>query len=127
MISIKLQITPWHLAVCKLTENKIPTWAEASPFLNFTKTVSEFSLVCSAKDIPQNIQAEMDWRCLKIDGILDFSLIGVIAHLTQILASKQISVFVISTYDTDYILIKQEKFEEAIHLLKIEGYTFTEY
>ena len=68
------------------------------------------------------MKAEKDWRILKIEGILDFSLIGILSKISSILAKSQISIFVISTFNTDYTLIKEEKIKEAISILIEEGY-----
>ena len=73
-------------------------------------------------NIKAEIKAEKDWKILKIEGILDFSLIGILSKISSILAKNQISVFVISTFNTDYILIKEEKIEEAIFILTQEEY-----
>lgn len=124
MPNVRLCASPWKLAVCKLTGALLPDWAHQSRFLSYTKTADEYSLVCEAHIVPKEVKAEMGWDCLKIEGVLDFSLIGIIAGITSILAVEKISVFVISTHDTDYILIKEEKSQHAIQTLKSQGYGF---
>jgi len=109
--------------VCRLNKNKlIPEWAQNSDFFSITKTCDELSIVCSQDDIPNDIQCEKDWKILKIEGPLDFSLIGILASISTILAQKGISIFAISTYDTDYILVKNKHIRNAIDSLVKERY-----
>lgn len=109
--------------VCRLDKiNSIPTWAKDSDFFSVTKTLDELSIVCAQHDIPNDIMCEKDWRILKIEGPLDFSLIGILASISTILAQKGISIFAISTYDTDYILIKDSDIDNAIEALVNEKY-----
>ncbi len=124
MPDINLQITPRKLAVCKLTNEQLPAWSQQSCFLSYTKTADEYSLVCEAQYVPKEIKAETGWDCVKVEGVLDFSLIGIIAGITAVLASEKISVFVVSTHDTDYLLVKQEKAKQAVQALKSSGYNF---
>ena len=109
--------------VCRLDKNElIPKWAQNSDFFSITKTCDELSIVCIQDDIPNNILCEKDWRILKIEGPLDFSLIGILASISTILAQNEISVFAISTYDTDYILVKNKDLSNAIQSLIKERY-----
>jgi hypothetical protein len=109
--------------VCRLNKNElIPEWAQNSDFFSITKTCDELSIVCSQDDIPNDIQCEKDWKILKIEGPLDFSLIGILASISTILAQKEISIFAISTYDTDYILVKNKDIHNAIDSLVKERY-----
>jgi hypothetical protein len=109
--------------VCRLTRNEsIPKWAQDSDFFSITKTSEELSIVCHEDSIPSEIKCERDWRILKIEGPLDFSLIGILASISTILAQKGISIFAISTYDTDYILIKNKDIDNAVESLLKERY-----
>ena len=109
--------------VCRLDKTElIPEWAQNSQFFSITKTVDELSIVCSQDNIPNEIKCEKDWRILKIEGPLDFSLIGILASISSILAQKGISIFAISTYDTDYILVKNKDIDNAIESLIKEKY-----
>lgn len=109
--------------VCRLDKNElIPTWAQNSNFFSITKTSDELSIVCSQDDIPDDIKYEKDWKILKILGPLDFSLIGILSSISTILAQKGISIFAISTYDTDYILVKNKDIDNAIAALIAERY-----
>lgn len=87
------------------------------------KTDEEVSLVCKTEKVPENTREREDgWKAVRIEGVLDFSLIGILAKISAILAENKIGIFVISTFNTDYILTKSENFEAAITALKQEGY-----
>ena len=84
------------------------------------------SLVCKTEDIPDHtIECDSGWKGFRIQGILDFSLIGILSKISGILAENEIGIFVVSTYNTDYILVKQENFEKAATLLADNGYSIT--
>lgn len=86
-------------------------------------TDEENSVVVPTKSVPsETIQREDDWRGFKIEGVLDFALVGILAKITGILAEEKISVFALSTYNTDYVLIKSHDFEAALEALAAEGY-----
>ena len=95
-----------------------------SEFFFIGKTDEEISLVCRTEDTPQEtVERDDGWRGFRISGVLDFSLIGILSKLSGILAEKKIGIFAVSTYNTDYILVKEENFEKALHALEEEGYT----
>lgn len=100
----------------------IPEWAQKGEFFSITRTPDELSAVCSQDNIPGNIKCERDWRILKVEGTLDFSLIGILASISTILAQKGISIFAVSTYDTDYILVKNKDIDNAVEALIKEKY-----
>ena len=88
------------------------------------KTDEELSLVCKTEDTPQNtVERDDGWRGFRIQGVLDFSLIGILSKLSGILAENKIGIFAVSTYNTDYILVKEENYEKALSILASEGYT----
>lgn len=122
MGKLKLKILDGLYAVCQVGENFKDFDLENKDFFSITKTEDEVSVVMLQDKINFEIKAEKDWKILKIEGILDFSLIGILSKISSILAKNQISVFVISTFNTDYILIKEEKIEEAISILTQEEY-----
>ena len=93
-------------------------------FVFVSKTDEEFSLVCNSLYTPKNIiECEKDWKCFRICGILDFSLIGILAKIASLLAANSISIYAVSTFNTDYILVKKDKFEKSLALLSENGYT----
>jgi len=109
--------------VCRLNRDEaIPEWVFQSSFYSITKTLDELSVVCSQDNIPDEIKCEKDWRILRVEGPLDFSLIGILSSISTTLANKGISIFAISTYDTDYILVKDKNIDTAINALSAEKY-----
>ncbi len=93
----------------------VPRWALGSDgFLSITRTNDELSIVCKQAYVPSESHIEADWRCFKVMGPLDFSLTGILAKLANPLADAQVSIFAISTFDTDYLLVKKDKIDAAI-------------
>lgn len=120
---LTMKLIKESLAVCRLEkDDKIPTFATEGDFFSITKTEDELSLVCSSKNVPDNIICEKDWRALKVEGPLDFSLIGILSSISAILAENKVSIFAISTYDTDYILVKDKDLDNSIIALEKENY-----
>ncbi|MGI5839907.1 MAG: ACT domain-containing protein [bacterium] len=114
-------------SVCRLTAAEpIPAWVEASAFFAVAKTMDELSVVCEARCVPSGVQSEADWRILKVEGPLDFSLVGILAALAGALAAAGISIFAVSTYDTDYLLVKENKLDAAITVLRENRHTVRE-
>ncbi|WP_026884752.1 ACT domain-containing protein [Clostridium akagii] len=121
--TLTLKLLKEKYGVCRLSaEESIPKWGKNSPFYSITKTVDELSIVCYEDCIPRDIKCEKDWRVLKVQGTLDFSLIGIISSISTILAHEKISIFAISTFDTDYILVKDKDIDNAANALSNEGY-----
>ena len=110
------------LTVCKVAEmSDININAD---FCFIAKTDEELSLVCKTDDTPQNtIERDDGWRGFRIQGVLDLSLTGILSKLSVILAENKIGIFAVSTYNTDYILVKEENYERALTVLASEGYT----
>lgn len=112
---------PYNLTVCKL--EKITDMNTVSEFYFIGKTDEELSLVCKTEDAPANtVERDDGWKCFRIEGVLDFSMIGILSKLSGILAENNIGIFAVSTYNTDYILVKEENFEKALTVLNAEGY-----
>ena len=111
-----------ELTVCKVgTEKDIDL---AKKFYFIGKKDEEISLVCPTIDtLIHTIERENGWKAFRIQGVLDFSLIGILSKISTILAENQIGIFAVSTYNTDYILVKKENFSRALELLEVEGYT----
>jgi len=123
----RLILLPGVLAICRLEATaSIPEWATLCPFWSMTRTEEELSLVCPETNVPQEVKRETGWRALKVEGPLDFSLTGILASLTAPLATGKISVFAVSTYDTDYLLVKDEQLEKAVQALREDGYEIKE-
>lgn len=120
---LTLRLLPDRYSVCRLdADSDIPRWATSGSFYSITRTQDERSVVCLEKNIPDDVRAEKDWRILQVAGLLDFSLTGILAAISSILAANEISLFAISTYDTDYILVKEKDIDRAIDALRCEQY-----
>lgn len=125
---MKLKMIDSTFSVVKVSPtDPIPTWAITSDLFSITRTDEELSIVCpsdclSEDEIFQDI--ENDWKCIKIEGVLDFSLTGILSSLANTLAENKISIFAISTFNTDYLLIKSHSIEKAKCVLEKEGHTF---
>ena len=120
---LTMRLLPDRYSVCRLdADSDIPRWAISGSFYSITRTQDERSVVCLEKNIPDDIRAEKDWRILQVAGPLDFSLTGILAAISSILAANEISLFAISTYDTDYILVKEKDINRAIDALRCEQY-----
>ncbi|MBE5960982.1 MAG: ACT domain-containing protein [Lachnospiraceae bacterium] len=110
-----------RFSVCKVRDYSEVNLADK--FLFVGKTDEELSLVCLTDTVPSNtIEREDGWRAMRIQGELDFSLIGILSKISTILADNKIGIFAVSTYNTDYILVKEENYERALGLLKDNGY-----
>ena len=122
---MELKKLPDALTVCKLAR---PEDADVSKDLFFLgRTDEEISLVCRTEDTPEHPLAREDgWRAFRIQGVLDFSLIGILSKISGILADNGIGIFAVSTYNTDYILVKKENFDRAMNVLSEAGYHFRE-
>ena len=121
MSNLELKRLPHDLSICKVGE--ITQIDLSADFCFICKTDEELSLVCRTHDVPKETLARDDgWKGFRICGVLDFSLIGILANLTSILAQQGIGVFAVSTYNTDYILVKAEDFERASSALAASGY-----
>ncbi|MBR3494359.1 MAG: ACT domain-containing protein [Clostridia bacterium] len=118
---MKLKLLPDALTVCKLA-----SLSEAdltSHFYFLAKTDEELSLVCATGDVPTRTTAREDgWRGLRVEGVLDFSLVGILARLSSALAAEGISLFAVSTFNTDYLLVKADQLDGAIRALARTGY-----
>ena len=103
--------------ICRLDPGEpVPEWPRGE-LISVTRTPGELSIVCRDEDVPDDVQSEPGWRCLRVAGKLDFSLVGVIAKITTVLADVGVSVFTMSTFDTDYFLVREMDLERALRAL----------
>ena len=122
---LSLILLPDRFAVCKLEPGaNIPSWAAGGSFVSITRTSDELSIVCDETSVPEGVKCARNWRCLRVAGAMDFSAIGVLASLVAPLAQAQISVFAISTFDTDYLLFQAKDLENAQAALIGMGHRF---
>lgn len=118
---MKIQTVKHDFSVCKIKDASEINFGDEFCFVG--KTDEELSLVCISEHVPASaIERDDGWKAFRIAGVLDFSLIGILATLSAILAESNIGIFAISTYNTDYILTKSENFNKALEVLKKHGY-----
>jgi hypothetical protein len=120
---LRLEVLPWVLALCRLgADAALPDWALSSAFLSITRTNDELSVVCPQEVVPAEVRCEKGWKCLRVEGPLDFSEVGILASLTAVLAAADVSLFAISTFDTDYLLVKDVDLERGVTALREAGH-----
>jgi hypothetical protein len=120
-----LRVLSDRLSVCRLpVDDPWPVPAAGTSFYSVTRTGDEISVVCPEDAAPsgEHVRVEPDWRALEVAGPLDFSMVGVMAALTAPLADVDVSVFVVSTYDTDYVLVHAAALEKAVEALRAAGH-----
>jgi len=118
-LKLTLSILQENLAICRLNNDEsLPKWILSGSFISYTRAKNELSIICPEENIPVEVKSEKGWRAIKIESTLDFSMTGVLASLASPLAEEKISIFVISTFDTDYILVKKENLKKAVRILK---------
>lgn len=118
---MELKILDYNFSVCKIADSSQIDLNKDFCFIG--KTDEELSLVCITDDVPNHtLQRDDGWKAFRIQGVLDFSLIGILSKISTLLAENQIGIFAISTYNTDYILTKDENFTKALDILEQAGY-----
>lgn len=123
MENLKLSLLPAQLSVCRLRPDApLPDWVGAGCFSSITRTLDELSIVCETERIPQGVAAVSGWRALKVEGPLDFALVGILAGIAGVLAEAKVSLFAVSTYDTDYILVNEGDLPRAVEALRAREY-----
>ena len=122
---MELKKLPYDLTVCKVAS--LADVDQDSEFFFLGKTDEELSLVCRTEDVPAvTVERDDGWKGFRIEGVLEFSMIGILSKLSGILAENEIGLFAVSTYNTDYILVKEANFAKALAVLAAEGYTIVE-
>ena len=110
-----------NFSVCQVEDYSLVNLNSEYSFIG--KTDEEKSLVCITDEVPANvIQQDDGWKAFRIQGVLNFSLIGILAKIAAALADNGISIFAVSTYNTDYVLMKKENYQKAFDVLKALGY-----
>jgi len=122
---MNLQVLPQAFTVCQISDVSAVDFTR--DFVFFSKTDEELSLVCETTHVPADTLLREDgWRAFRVSGVLEFSMVGVLASLSSLLAAEGISIFAVSTYNTDYIFTKADVFERAIATLSCAGYAILE-
>jgi len=120
-MNIEIKKLSQEFTICKVENLSKVDFTKEFSFVG--KTDEEISLVCATDDVPDNVLERDDgWKAFRIQGILDFSLIGILSKISTLLANNKIGIFAISTYNTDYILTKSENYEKALKVLEEGGY-----
>lgn len=110
-----------EFSVCKVRDISVIDFTDEFCFIG--KTDEELSLVCSMERVPMDtVERDNGWKAFRIQGVLDFSLIGILSRISAILAENKIGIFAVSTYNTDYILVKKENYQRALKALETQGY-----
>ena len=119
---LTLTVLPETLAICRLSvDEAVPDWAMLGEFVSITHTNDELSIVCAEDNAPADVKADRGWRALKVEGPLDLALTGIVASLADPLAKAQINIFAVSTFDTDYLLVKGYNLPSACDVLRRAG------
>ena len=116
---MEFELLKKRFAVCLLDEPMLPQ----GEFVSLTISGGEISLVCEEESVPNGCKAETGWCALRIKGPLDFSLVGILAHVSKVLADETVSLFAVSTYETDYVLVKEENLSRSIQALQAQGHS----
>ena len=120
---MKYRVLAERLAVCQLAAAaSVPDWSLGKGFFCVTQTADELSIVREESLVPDGVRVEKDWVALKLEGPFPFSMTGVLSSFLQPLAAAEIPIFAVSTFDTDYVLIKRDKLEQAIGVLGAAGH-----
>ncbi|MFH1575880.1 MAG: ACT domain-containing protein [Candidatus Nealsonbacteria bacterium] len=113
-----LSVLPETLGICRFDEGSaIPAWAQDISFCSITRTRTELSIVCRQEEIPGGVLVEKDWRAFKLEGDLGLESVGVIATLSKPLSDAGISIFNVSTYETNYVLVEDKNLDKAVEVL----------
>ena len=120
---LKFRFVPGKFAVCKLAPDAaVPDWSLHGVFTSVTRTAEELSIVCPAEKVPSGVAAEAAWTCFKLEGPIPFDLTAVLVSFVGPLSHNGIPIFAISTYDTDYVLVREEFAGFAMDTLREAGH-----
>jgi len=126
-VNLRLTLQPAQLAVCRLpADADFPGWARSTGLLALVRTADELSVVCEERDVPTGIKIESGWRAFQVEGPLDFALTGILASIAAPLAEAGVAIFAISTFDTDYVLVKESDLPIALRALSQVGHQVNE-
>ena len=121
---LTLALLEGHLAVCRLDAgSEVPPWATAAPLFSVTRTAGELSVVCPEEFVPDGVGCERGWRVLELGGPFEFSEVGILSAVAAPLAEAGVEIFAVSTFDTDYVLLKESRLELAADALRARGHT----
>lgn len=124
---LPLEVLPDTLAICRLpADDPVPTWAgNPGPFLTISRTAEELSITATQRAVPADARCERDYRAIRVRGTLPTTLVGILLAIAEPLADAGLSIFAISTYDTDYVLVKERDLAAALEALRGAGHDIT--
>ncbi len=123
---LKFSRLPGSFSICQLPAHAdVPSWALEAAFFSVTRTADELSVVCAQEKVPAGVRHEDAWACLKLEGPFPFSQTGILTSFVQPLSDRAIPIFAVSTFDTDYVLVKEAWIDRAIEILKEAGHRTT--
>ena len=122
-LPVTLDVLPGRLAVCRLAPDApLAPWMGEGPLTSVTRTDAELSVVCAEAAVPEGVRAERGWRALRVRGPLAFEMTGVLAALARPLAESDVPIFVLSTFDTDVLMVRADRLAEAVGALRDAGH-----
>jgi hypothetical protein len=120
---LRMRLLPQRFSVCRLAAKAtVPQWATRGRVFSVTRTADELSIVCESKYVPGSVKSEKGWRCFKLEGPFPFAMTGVLASVLEPLAKARVSIFAVSTYDTDYVMVKERSLAKAVRVLRAVGH-----
>ena len=123
-MALVLKQIPGSFAVCRLLPGSaLPAWFRPAPFASISWSADELSIVCDEACVPEDIQCDRQWRCLMLQGPFAFDQTGILLQVLEPLAAARIGIFAVSTFDTDYVLVKDHQFEDAKKMLIQRSHT----
>lgn len=122
--SLRLSLLPGRYSVCRLAADaELPAWALDGAFFSVTRTADELSVLCAEERVPQGVRCEPGWRVLRLEGPFAFDLVGVLLAVLSPLAQAGVSIFALSTFDTDAVLVKESSLAQARAALEAAGHS----
>jgi hypothetical protein len=123
-VTLSLRVLEDRYAVCRFEPGTpVPAWAwQGSSFVTVTRTADELSVLCASSLVPDGVQAEHDWVCFKLEGPFAFTLTGILTSVLEPLRDAGVGIFAVSTFDTDYVLVKEQHFETSLRALEAWGH-----
>jgi hypothetical protein len=123
---LELSLMEARYVVCRFgSRATIPAWADGEGLVSITRTQDELSIICPESRLPREVngKAELGWRCLRLHGPFDFAAVGILASVAQPIAEEGVGIFALSTFDTDYVLVKEHELGHAVAALRRAGHT----
>lgn len=125
-MSLTLSLLDDRYVVCRMAaRSKLPSWCDGDGFVSITRTQDELSVVCASSRVPRDaegVKTEPGWRCLKLNGPIDFAAVGVLSSIARPLAEAGVAIFAVSTFETDYVLVKETELGHTVAALRKAGH-----